>query len=149
MTNQRRISEYTKQELGDMTNQEIKALVEYELTFNVHDSFTIEREKDLKGIISDIESGTYLNPYKKESGGFLKGLVFMFGVYVVGMNLGVGHYVPTIPILSDITPMVSLVKPAIGDSQLKVLSHSDFNEINPHFCNKLGNTGYCVRPIFR
>jgi len=149
MTNQRRISEYTKQELGDMTNQEIKALVEYELTFNVHDSFTIEREKDLKGIISDIESGTYLNPYKKESGGFLKGLVFMFGVYVVGMNLGVGQFVPTIPILSDITPMVSLVKPLIGDSHLKVLSHSDFNEINPHFCNKLGNTGYCVRPIFR
>ena len=144
MTNQRRISEYTKQELGDMTNQEIKALVEYELTFN-----NSEQEKDLKGIISDIESGTYLNPYKKESGGFLKGLVFWFGVYVVVMNLGVGHFVPTIPILSDITPMVSLVKPLIGDSQLKVLSHSDFNEINPNFCNKLGDTGYCVRPIFR
>ena len=81
-------------------------------------------------------------------------LLPLFAVYVGVMNVGIGEIVPTIPILSDLTPMVTQVqqKNFLGGkttTDWRVMTHREYNKINPNFCQKLGNTGMCVNPIFQ
>ena len=132
----KRMSSYTEVELGNFTNNEIKELVEYELAFTPDD-------ETLKDIIKDIQEGKYINPFKKDKYIGLKIGLTVFGSYIVVMNLGVGQFVPTIPVLSDVTPMIGYVKNPIGDDDFRLLSHRDFNRFNPLQCkNKIGD--YCV-----
>ena len=81
-------------------------------------------------------------------------LLPLFAVYVGVMNVGIGQIVPTIPILSDLTPMVSFVQQKNmftkqTSSDFRLMSHRDFNKLNPVFCQKFGNTGMCVNPVFQ
>ena len=129
------MSSYTDNELGNFTNNEIKELVEYELTFTPDD-------QDLKNIIQDIQEGKYVNPCKKDKFKGVKIGLTIFGSYILIMNFGVGHFVPTIPILSDVTPMIGFIKTPGGDD-FRVLSHRVFNRFNPLQCKtKIGK--YCV-----
>ena len=74
--------------------------------------------------------------------------------YVGAMNIAIGEFVPTIPILSDLTPMVTEVQQrnflsGKTTSDWRVMTHREFNKLNPNFCQKLGNTGMCLNPIFQ
>ena len=129
------MSSYTDNELGNFTNNEIKELIEYELTFTPED-------EDLKNIIRDIQDGKYVNPFKKDKFTGVKLGLTIFGSYIIVMNIGVGQLVPTIPILSDITPMIGYISTPGGDD-FRLLSHRDFNRFNPLQCeNKTGE--YCM-----
>ena len=85
----------------------------------------------------------------------MKLLLFsVYAAYVGAMNIAIGDIVPTIPILSDLTPMVTEVqqKNLLGGkttTDWRVMSHREFNKLNPNFCQKFGNTGMCVNPVFQ
>ena len=113
-----RISTYTKQELGNFTNNEIKSLVQHELTFD-------SDNEALKQIIVDLEEGTYVNPFKTQKFNIFIPLLAAVTGWVVCVNLIPG--VPTVPVLSDITPVISQAQYLNGDSEFRVVSHHELN----------------------
>lgn len=123
----KRISEYSDGELKDMTNQEVKVVVEYELTLD-------PENQEYKQIVSDIEGGTYLNPYKHTSSmrpskavGVIA-LCLWGGVNILTANLlslG-GGTTYNIPIISSITPVLAYMRYGNGEESLEVMSQSEF-----------------------
>ena len=85
----------------------------------------------------------------------MKLLLFaVYAAHVGAMNIAIGEFVPTIPILSDLTPMVTEVQQknflsGKTTSDWRVMTHREYNKINPNFCQKLGNTGMCLNPVFQ
>ena len=114
-----RISTYTKKELGNFTNNEIKQLVQFELNFDS------DNEK-LKQIIVDIENGNYVNPYKPvKFNPFIPVASLMVG-WTLMANIIPG--LPTVPVLSDITPVISEARYLNGDTETRVVSHRQLNQ---------------------
>ena len=149
-TQTRRLVDYTLGEMGAMTNQEILTILENELQYT--DEMTESECEGIKDDIKAIKDGTYRNPGKKQIawGNYL----VLGAIYVGVMNIGVGQIVPTIPILSDLTPMVTFVQQQNmftkqTSSDFRLMSHREFNKLNPNFCQKFGNTGMCVNPVFQ
>ena len=118
-----RISTYTEKELGNFTNNEIKSLVQHELTFDGDNEAP-------KQVIVDIEQGTYVNPFKTEKTNIFKTNILTpallaVGGWVVFVNLIPG--VPNIPLLSDITPVISHAEYLNGESDFRIVSHRELN----------------------
>jgi len=144
-TQTRRLLDYTLAEIGDMTNQEVLTVLENELQYP--DEMTEAEYKAIKDDIKAIKDGTYRNPCKKAEPNAWGKYLVLGALYVGVMNLGLAHFVPTIPILSDLTPIVGVaVDPFTNEtsSDHRIMSHREFNRHNPRFCEKPWLNKACI-----
>lgn len=143
------LSEFTEEELNKLPVSEYAKLLEKELQ---KEGKTKEEIKWIKETISDIEKGKITgtagksqeNPwhwYDNTRWGYV---IF----YLIFMSSPLGGLVPTIPLLSDITPVIIEVKTeGVISSEWRIVTHRESNKINPLYCENSDGT-YCYDTNF-